>query len=83
MADAAPLVMRASQLEPDPRSQSYPDAVEIEIRAGFCDPDPELLPEARRCGRRSRRRQPLDELAEGRYKQVIDFALGLSHGVFT
>ncbi len=26
---------------------------------------------------------PLDEIAEGRYKQVIDFALGLSHGLFT
>jgi hypothetical protein len=26
---------------------------------------------------------PLDEIAEGRYKQMIDFALGLSHGVFT
>ncbi len=31
-----------------PVIQSYPDAVEIEIRAGFCDPDPELLPEAGR-----------------------------------
>jgi hypothetical protein len=26
---------------------------------------------------------PLDEIAEGRYVQMIDFALGLSHGVFT
>ncbi|MGZ4392309.1 MAG: hypothetical protein ACXVRK_09365 [Gaiellaceae bacterium] len=26
---------------------------------------------------------PLDEIAEGRYKQMIDYALGLSHGVFT
>lgn len=26
---------------------------------------------------------PLHEIAEGRYKQMIDFALGLSHGVFT
>ena len=26
---------------------------------------------------------PLDEIAEGRYKQMIDFAFGLSHGVFT
>ena len=26
---------------------------------------------------------PLDEIAEGRYKQMIDFARGLSHGVFT
>jgi len=26
---------------------------------------------------------PLDEIAEGRYKQMIDFALGLSYGVFT
>ena len=26
---------------------------------------------------------PLDEIANGRYKQMIDFALGLSHGVFT
>ena len=26
---------------------------------------------------------PLDELAEGRYKAMIDYALGLSHGVFT
>ena len=25
----------------------------------------------------------LDEIAEGRYKQMIDYALGLSHGVFT
>ena len=26
---------------------------------------------------------PLDEIAEGRYEQMIDFALRLSHGVFT
>jgi hypothetical protein len=26
---------------------------------------------------------PLDEIAEGRYKRMIDFALGLSYGVFT
>ena len=26
---------------------------------------------------------PLDEIAEGRYEQMIDFALGLSYGVFT
>jgi hypothetical protein len=26
---------------------------------------------------------PLDEIADGRYKQMIDFALGLSYGVFT
>ena len=26
---------------------------------------------------------PLDEIAEGRYEQMTDFALGLSHGVFT
>jgi hypothetical protein len=26
---------------------------------------------------------PLDEIAEGRYKQMIDFAFGLSYGVFT
>jgi hypothetical protein len=26
---------------------------------------------------------PLDEIAEGRYGQMIDYALGLSHGVFT
>ena len=26
---------------------------------------------------------PLDEIAEGRYKQMIDYALGLSHGIFT
>jgi hypothetical protein len=38
---------------------------------------------ARRYGRLPRRRHPLDEIAEGRYKQMIDFALGLSYGVFT
>lgn len=26
---------------------------------------------------------PLDEIAGGRYEQMIDFALGLSHGVLT
>jgi hypothetical protein len=50
MADAAPLVVQAGQLEPDPRHPvvSNPDAVEIEIRAGFCDPDPKLFAEAGR-----------------------------------
>jgi hypothetical protein len=43
--------------------------VEIEIRASFCDPDSELL--------------AVFEIAGGGYEQMIDFALGLSHGVFT
>jgi hypothetical protein len=49
--------------------------MEIEVRAGFCDPGGEFLAVLERSG--------WQRIAEGRYKQMIDYALGLSHGIFT